>query len=84
MPTFYLMCDHIRQFSRIFTEMLPLYRQDETDESHVIEYTAARFLEHLEGAGCNVTPQLRRSVTEYAMLATLTVMAVELALLPPS
>lgn len=80
----YLMCDHIRQFSRIFTEMLTLYRQDEADESHVIEYTAARFLEHLEGAGCNVTPQLRRSVTEYAMLATLTVMAVELALLPPS
>lgn len=33
----YLMCDHIRQFSRIFTEMLTLYRQDEADESHVIE-----------------------------------------------
>ena len=46
--------------------------------------SSSRFLEHLEGAGCNVTPQLRRSVTEYAMLATLTVMAVELALLPPS
>lgn len=78
-----LMCDHIRQFSRIFTEMLTLYRQDEADESHVIEYTAARFLEHLAGAGCNVTPQLRRAVTEYSILATMTVMAVELALLPP-
>ena len=80
----YLMCDHIRQLSRIFTGMLALYRQDEADESHVIEYTAARFLELLEGEGCNVTPQLRQSVTEYAMLATLTVMAVELALSPRS
>lgn len=79
-----LMCDHIRQFSRIFTEMLTLYRQDEADECHVIEHTAARFIEHLDGAGCHVTPELRRSVTEYAMLATLTVMAVELVLLPPA
>lgn len=79
-----LMCDHIRQFSRIFAEMLALYRQDEADECHVIEYTAARFLEHLAGARCNVTPQLRNAVTEYSMLATMTVMAVELALLPPA
>lgn len=53
----YLMCDHIPHFSRIFAEMLALYRQDEADECHVIEYTAARFLEHLGPGRAATSPR---------------------------
>lgn len=59
-------------------------RQAVADGIHVIELTTENFCEVLDNIGHEVTPQLQRSVAEYTMLATMTVMAVELALLPPA